>query len=151
MRNVINLVIICVVSFTISACKKKTVDVVVPILSNPLGTISQMAGTKQWHGQYIHEEYNSAHTHIDQFQSDTSMSFALTIANDSVILYDIFNSIDSLFYVRTNELEKSIFYIGNKFQGSVYLLYYYSTNKIDFKMDGLSDSGLFVTLKLSTP
>lgn len=79
------------------------------------------------------------------------MSFALTIVNDSLLLYDIFGTVDSLEYVRTNEFGKYIFYTGNNPMTWVDVFYYYSTNKIEFWMDGENDSGLFVRLRLSTP
>jgi hypothetical protein len=149
MRNVFFVGLFFALSF-FTACTKTKINIVA-IENSPISTLSNLNGIKQWHGQYSYEKYDSSHTHITWATFDTSLSFALTVLNDSTILYNIFNGVDTVRYVRTNEFAKTIFYIGFKFQGDIDIFYYYSTNKIEFKMEGINDSGRMMELNLETP
>ncbi len=144
MRKILTPIVICIIVLvTISACKKKTEYEV----ASPIGSLSKIGGIKQWHGKYTHAEYNIDSSHIDYIETDTSLSFALTVLDNATITYNVSNYVGTLHYQHTDESFKALLYMGN--DGELY--YYYTTGKIVFSGIGINSNGLNVGFELTTP
>lgn len=145
MKRSLYFAIICLGLYAVSACKKKTVFT----LYSPLDSLKKMAGTRQWHGRFSHDEWDDS-GHIVPFDTPVTMPLTITFLNDSVILLNLFTGSDSIYYMTTDESRKIIQYNSRPLPKDIYLGYDYAKDSII--IDASWDSGTFTRqLYLVTP
>jgi len=145
-KLLVTIIIATVSMHFLSACRKREIIQIDSVQTPVIYYLPKINGAHDWSGTYGY--YLNAHL------VDTNSRFALKTISDSIVVVDIPNRAETLYYYQTDEIAKTILFNGiydnsNDNYFSLYLTYYYGDNHIVYEEYYYHSLGGFNAINIS--